>query len=107
MATTSRLTDTHLVILSHAARHPEGRVLPLLNGTANKGGAGARALKSLLRRQLVQEEIARPEDREWARAESGERLTLTITPEGLAAIGVSEETEHANDGSAGDVYGVA
>ena len=59
---THNLTDTHLVILSHAAQHPAGRVLPLPNGTANRGGAGTRALKSLLRRQLVQEEIARPED---------------------------------------------
>jgi hypothetical protein len=102
MSTTTKLTDTHLVILSHAAQHPEGRVLPLPNGKANKGGADTRALKSLLRRHLVQEEIARPEDQEWARAESGERLTLTITPEGLAAIGVSEETGQENDGLAGE-----
>ena len=102
MATTSKLTDTHLVILSHASRNPEGRVLPLPAGTGNKGGAGTRALKSLLRRQLVQEEIARRDDQEWTRAESGQRLTLTITPAGLAAIGVSETIEQANDGSLGE-----
>lgn len=100
MTTTTKLTDTHRVILSHAAQHLEGRVLPLPDGVGNKGGAGTRALKSLLRRQLVQEEIAGPEDQEWARAENGDRLTLTITPAGLVAIGVSETIAQADDGSA-------
>jgi hypothetical protein len=63
MSTTGKLIDTHLV----AARHPEGRVLPMPVGTGNKGGAGTRALKSLLRRHFIQEVIARPEDQEWAR----------------------------------------
>ncbi|MEC5321848.1 DUF3489 domain-containing protein [Aurantimonas sp. A3-2-R12] len=102
MTTTTKLTDTHLVILSHAAQHPEGHVLPLPDGVGKKGGTGTRALKSLLRRQLIQEEIAGTEDQEWARAENGERLTLTITPAGLAAIGVSGAIEQADDGSAGE-----
>ena len=102
MVTINKLTDTHLVILSHAARHPEGRILPLPDGVGKKGGGATRALKSLLRRQLVQEETARPEDQEWARAESGERLTLTITPAGLAAIGVSETSKQSDDGPAAE-----
>ena len=97
MTTTNKLTDLHLVILSHAAQHPEGRVLPLPDGAGQKGGAGTRALKSLLRRQLVQETIAGPEDQEWARGDSGERLTLTITAAGLAAIGLPETAEQAVD----------
>jgi hypothetical protein len=100
MATISRLTDTHLVILSQAARHCEGRVLPLPKSIGNKGGTAKRALKSLLRRRLVQEGTARPDDQEWARGAQGQRLTLTITPAGLSAIGVTEPTEHPNVGSA-------
>ncbi|MCG6122858.1 MAG: DUF3489 domain-containing protein [Microvirga sp.] len=100
MTTTTKLTAAHLSILNHAMQRPEGRVLPLPDGVCNKGGAGRRALKSLLRRRLLQEELARPEDQEWARAQNGERLTLAITPAGLAAIGSSEQAEQTNDGSA-------
>lgn len=102
MTITTKLTDTHLVILSYAAQHPEGRALPLPYGIGNPGGAGTRGLKSLLRRKLLQEEIARPEDQEWVRGDSGERLTLTITPAGLAAIGVSEIVEQAGGGLASE-----
>lgn len=93
MATTSILTDTQLVILSHAARHPEGRVLPVPGSTGNKASAVSRTLKLLLRRQLVQEAPASLGDPEWARADNGKGLALTITPAGLAAIGVSEKYE--------------
>ena len=97
MATTSKLTDLHLVILSHAAQHPDGRVLPLPEDIGQKGGAATRALKSLLRRQLVQETIAGPEAPEWTRARNSERLTLTITAAGLAAIGLPETHEQGVD----------
>lgn len=96
-ATATRLTDTHLMILDHASRHPEGRVLPLPDGIGNKGGATTRALKSLTRRKLIEECLAGPEDQEWARAENGQRLTLTVTPAGRAAIAAPDTVNQPTD----------
>jgi hypothetical protein len=98
MATTDiRLTDTHLIILDHASRHPKGRVLPVPDGVGNKGGTATRALKSLMQRKLIEQCLAGPEDQEWARAENGQRLTLTITPAGRAAIAAADSADQPTD----------
>ena len=87
MATT-KLTDTHLVILSHASQQENGRVLPLPGTDPNPAGARKRTLNALLRRNLIAEVGAVPGDTEWRRDEDGSPLTLTITETGLAAIGL-------------------
>ncbi len=55
MPTTTKLTDTQLVILSQAAQRPDDRVLPMPNLEA-KGGGVTQALKALLRRGLEAED---------------------------------------------------
>lgn len=96
MATT-KLTDTHLVILSNAAQQPGGRVLPAPQSIGNKGGSTTRALKGLLRRELIAEVAAGTDDTEWSRNGNGERVTLAITEAGLAAIGVESDACSARD----------
>ena len=88
MATT-KLNDTHLVILSQAAQRPALRVLPTPANLKSKDGAVTRALKTLLRRGLITEQQARKSDQEWRRDEDGSPLTLVITPAGLEAIGLA------------------
>ncbi len=87
---TTKLNDTHLVILSQAAQRPKFRVLPTPESLKADRGAVARSLKALLKRGLITEERARRSDPEWRRDGDGARLTLAITPAGLAAIGVTE-----------------
>jgi hypothetical protein len=89
MATT-KLNDTHLAILTQAAQRPKFRVLPTPESLKADGGAVARALKTLLKRGLIAEEPARRSDSEWRRDDDGARLTLAISPAGLAAIDVAE-----------------
>ncbi len=84
---TTKLTDTHLVILSHAAQRPDLRVLPTPANLQAKGGPVTRTLNALLRRGLISEHAASTCDAEWRRDENDTPLTLAITPAGLAAIG--------------------
>ena len=95
MATT-KLTDTHLVILSQAAQRPKLRVLPTPESLKADGGAVTRALKALLKRGLVAEERARRSDPEWRRDDDGAPLTLVVTPAGLDAIGVTSQGQDAS-----------
>ena len=93
MPTTTKLTDTQLVILSHAAQRPHHRVLPTPSTLQAKGGALRQALKALLKRGLVAEQAGSNSDEEWRRDENDTPLTLVITPAGLAAIGL-ETSDH-------------
>ena len=93
-----KLTDTQLVILSAAAQHDGGAVLPLpASLTINKGAATA-VLKSLVKRGLIAEQPAGRDDETW-REVDGQRMTLAIAEPGLEAIGV--EADHAPAASAG------
>ena len=85
---TTKLTDTHLVILSQAAQRPDLRVLPTSPSLKPTGGAVTRSLMALLRRGLIIEQPASKSNGNWRRDENGALLTLVITPAGLAAIGV-------------------
>jgi DNA-binding MarR family transcriptional regulator len=62
MATT-KLTDTHLVILSQAAQRPKLRVLPTPESLKADAGAVTRALKVLLKRGFIAEQQARKSTR--------------------------------------------
>lgn len=99
MATT-KLTDTHLVILSNAAQQPDNRVLPVPASVVNKAGSATRALNALLRRKLIAEVPASPADVEWGRSDDGERLTLAITNAGLDAISIQPEDTEAEGAEA-------
>ncbi len=90
MATVRKLNDTQLIILADAARHPRGVTLPLPKGMDRSSDTIKKALEQLLKRALVAEVAAEPEDQEWRGAENGRRLTLAITQAGLAVIGLGE-----------------
>jgi len=82
-----KLTDTQLVILSAAARHEGGQVLPLPKSLKLNAGAVTLVLKSLLKRKLVAEAEAAIDVAAWREDKGGRRFVLAITPAGLAAIG--------------------
>ena len=81
----NKLTDTQLVLLSAAARHPEGAI-ELASDL--KGGAAKKAVGKLLREGLIEEIPARGALPVWRRDDDQGPLVLRITPHGLAAIGV-------------------
>jgi len=88
MPTTTKLSDTQLVILSQAAQRPDYCVLPMPPNLQAKAGPVTRALKALLKRGLILEQAGSNSDHEWRRDENGALLTLVIATAGLAAIGV-------------------
>jgi hypothetical protein len=81
----NKLTDTQLVLLSAAARHPEGAIkLP----SDPKGGAAKTALGKLLRGGFIEEIPARGALPVWRRDDDQGPVALRITAHGLGAIGV-------------------
>ena len=101
MATT-KLTDTHLVILSQAAQQPKLRVLPTPESLKADAGAVTRTLKALLKRGFIAEKRAQKSDPEWRRDESGSPLTLVVTPAGLEAIGLADHGPNASSHEGGE-----
>ena len=90
-ATMPRLTDTHLVILSAAARRDDGAILPLPDSLSLNKGAAVSMLKGLIRKGLIEERPAAAGDAVWREGACGERIGLAITDAGLAAIGVEPD----------------
>ncbi len=86
-----KLTDTHLVILSAAAAHDGGAVLPLPKSLKTNKATIAKSIKSLVKRGLIAERPAARDEAAWREAENGGRLTLVITDAGLAAIGAETD----------------
>jgi uncharacterized protein DUF3489 len=80
----NKLTDPQLVLLSAAARHPEGAI-ELASDL--KGGAAKKAVGKLLRDGLIEEIPARGALPVWRRDDDAGPLALRITPHSLAAIG--------------------
>ncbi|WP_277981878.1 DUF3489 domain-containing protein [Sphingomonas phyllosphaerae] len=93
-----KLTDTHTLLLAHAAQRDSGSLFPLpeaLAGTART----IKAIAALLRQGLVAEQEARVAA-EIARQDDDRRVGVFITTAGLAAI-------NANDGDGAAVSDVA
>ena len=84
----TQLSDTQLVILSKAARHPARLALPL--PTHLKGGAAKIVVGSLIKRGLLEEVDAKIRSGEavWRETGLGHGVTLKITDAGLSAIGI-------------------
>lgn len=85
-----KLTDTHLIILTAAAKRDDGTVQPLPKSLTLNKGATANVLKNLLKKGLIAERPAGIDDEVW-RKDDGQRLTLAITDAGLTAIGIEPE----------------
>jgi hypothetical protein len=88
-----KLIDTHLIILSTAARRDDGAALPLPNSVKLQGGATNHALKSLLNKGLLAEQPAGHDASAWREGKDGQRLMLVITDAGRAAIGVPADEQ--------------
>lgn len=84
----AKLTDTHTLLLAHAAQRESGSLFPLpdpLVGTAR----AIKAVSALLRQGLVAEqETSVTMEIVWQ--DDDRRIGVFITPAGLAAINVSE-----------------
>jgi hypothetical protein len=92
-----KLTDSQLVILSAAAKHESGAILPLPKSLKLNAGAVTLVLKSLLKHKLVSEHTAPNDAAAWREDKSGHRFALAITPAGLKAIGVEESAESKSE----------
>ncbi len=88
-----KLTDSQLVILAAAAKRSGGNVLPLPKSVKLNKGSATLVMKSLLKHELVAEQIADRESEAWREDGDGSRFGLVITPAGLQAIGVEELPE--------------
>lgn len=86
----SKLTDTQLVVLAHAAKRKNGAILPLPTSVKLNKAAAERVLKSLVKRGLAEERRAAPRQKVW-REQGGQPMALFISKTGLAVIGVDLE----------------
>jgi hypothetical protein len=92
----NKLTDTQRVVLAAAAARDSGLVLPLpASLSANQGTHGI-ILKSLITRGLIAERSAQSGDTVWQQTDEFGRITLSITPAGLEAIGIAPSPETEN-----------
>lgn len=89
-----KLSDTQLVILTAAAQRSNLLAVPLPQNL--KGGAAQKVVASLLKQGLLEEIDAdtRTGEPVWRRTGDGHGVTLAITEQGLAAIGIEPENVH-------------
>ena len=86
-----QLSDTQAVILSAACARDDGLVFPI---TANlKGGAVGNVLKSLLKRELIEEMPASDHNTVWRHDEERGPITLRATPQAYTVLGISDAPE--------------
>lgn len=79
------LTDAQRSLLAPASMRDDRNIFPV---TAKlKGGAVGNVLKSLLKRQLVEEVPASDADTAWRCDDGGKPLTLRVASAGVAALG--------------------
>ena len=92
-----RLTDLQLVLLSNAAPHDDGSLLPFPDGYASDTSRIRKSAGALLKRDLVAEMPVTDPRLCW-RSEVDTTHGLFITDAGRAAIGLNEEpkAEHEN-----------
>jgi Protein of unknown function (DUF3489) len=89
----NKLTDTQLVLLSAAARQPEGVIEP---ASELKGSVAKKAVGRLLRDGFIEEIPCGGALPVWRRDDDAGPLALRITPHGLAAIGVDAGVAEPN-----------
>jgi len=87
-----RLTDTQLILLANAAKRDDGAItVP----AKLKGDAPNKAIEPLLSRKFCKMVPKTGQLPLWKHGANGEPLSLVITPEGLAAIGVEASASKA------------
>ena len=88
--TSIQLTDTQLIVLSHAAQREDGAAT-LPEGMTEK--AAQKLAATLVEKALVREIRAKPDMPVWGRSEEGRSHALIITKLGQSAICATEESE--------------
>jgi hypothetical protein len=101
-STSTRLTDTQLIVLSRAAQREDGAAA-LPDGMTEK--AAQKLAAALVRRELVREIRTKPGMPAWGRSKKGRSHSLIITKLGRTAIkpeddGVSEDADSVVPGAA-------
>jgi hypothetical protein len=79
------LTDAQRSLLAPACARDDRNIFPVTSKL--KGGAVGNVLKSLLKRQLIEEVPASDADTAWRCGDDGKPLTLRLTSAGVAALG--------------------
>jgi len=92
----TKLSDTQAIILSAAAQREDRNVLPLPGSL--RGGAAAKVVGALLKRELIAETTTDSQtkadaalNRIWRNDADGRAILLHITDAGLAAIGIEPD----------------
>jgi DNA-binding MarR family transcriptional regulator len=94
----SRLSDSQLVILSAACQRPDRCVFPVKSKL--KGNAVGNVLKSLLKKDLIEEvRTKNRDDTVWRHDEQQGRMTLVATNAAFAALGI-DPSDGADDAEA-------
>jgi hypothetical protein len=102
MSKTIRLNDLQLLLLAGAAQRDSGSLIPLPDACTAQGDGIAKAIASLLRRQLVEEGPAHEPTLTW-RTDGESAIGLFITAAGLTAIGAGGEEEQSRKEDAGSL----
>jgi hypothetical protein len=92
MPKSPRLNDLQLILLAHAAKHDGGSLFPLPEAALSDAARTEVELKSLLRRELVEQAPAPDAASTW-HVESDQPIGLIMTAKGAAAIGMEAATE--------------
>ncbi len=101
-STSTKLSDTQLVILSAAAKRADHSLLPFPQSLTVKGAALDKVVETLRKRKLAEERRAIDGTAEWCRDDAGSPLGLFITTSGLLALGVDDtEKTHPSQAAAG------
>jgi hypothetical protein len=94
----TKLADTQSIILSAAAKRPDGNLLPLPGSL--RGGVATKVVAALLARGLAADHIiASPRQADpgtntiWRNEDDGRAVMLIITAAGAEAIGIEPATE--------------
>jgi hypothetical protein len=89
--TKTNLTDPQRCVLQAASRSANLNVWPLPQRLGLSNGSATIVVKGLLKKGFIEERAALGHDAIWREAEDGLPMTLVITKDGLAAVGMLPE----------------
>ncbi len=89
-STSTKLSDTQLVILSAAAQRADHSLLPFPQSLTAKGAALDKVIATLRKRKLIEERRIVDGADEWRRDADNRAYGLSLTTAGLLALGVEE-----------------
>jgi len=99
----SKLNDTQLVLLGAAAQRDDHSLLPCPENLTAKGAALDKIIKSLRKRNLIEEQRIVDGAPAWRRDEDNRAYGLFITTAGLLALGVEEASDQRSSEAAAAV----